>query len=459
MSAWSDPRRCQCREVDVGKRGVYKEERMDRKHIKPDALVGLKLTAAERKLLLTAVASLDPGYAKVVQETPAAQPVKLTLDQWEDLGGYVAREANHTKDRKLQAKLDALFTKVQRLLGSHAAEEDLQAVKIGEEKEVSELADQAVQIAAWAVETLGLADRLGIKDEPLPNFFLAPAQREVLILVPGMAAAIRAKLARDEWNVTPSEAVGMVLALAEDLVGSQGQKRLALLVVLSHLMERLQEGISGPTTTPRPKEKKSRKKPGGKVASVVVFQFKITLKGVKPPIWRRIQVKDCTLDKLHEHIQTAMGWTNSHLHQFQISGVTYGDPALLSEGFEDDLEVRDSRGITISDLVPKDRKRFRFEYRYDFGDCWDHEILFEGCPAAAKGTRYPLCLEGERACPPDDVGGVHGYALYREAMSDPAHPQHKELMGWGGPFDPERFDAEDATKAMRKGLPKGEQWF
>ena len=192
---------------------------------------------------------------------------------------------------------------------------------------------------------------------------------------------------------------------------------------------------------------------GGIPAAERVFQFKITLKEIKPPIWRRIQTKDCTLDKLHEHIQTAMGWTNSHLHQFEINGVRHGDPELIYEGWEDEEPPINSRRLKISKIVPKDGKRFSFDYEYDFGDGWEHEVVFEGCLRAEKGTRYPLCLEGERACPPEDVGGTGGYEEYLEAVANPKHEEHKSFMEWRGPFDPEEFDAKAATKEMRKGLP------
>lgn len=192
---------------------------------------------------------------------------------------------------------------------------------------------------------------------------------------------------------------------------------------------------------------------GGIPAAERVYQFKITLKEIKPPIWRRIQVKDCTLDKLHEHIQTAMGWTNSHLHQFEINGVRHGDPELIYEGWEDEEPPVNSRRLKISKIVPADGKRLQFDYEYDFGDGWEHEIVFEGCLRAEKGTRYPLCLEGERACPPEDVGGPYGYQEYLEAMADPKHEGHASWMEWQGPFHPGAFDAGAATKAMRKGLP------
>ena len=135
-----------------------------------------------------------------------------------------------------------------------------------------------------------------------------------------------------------------------------------------------------------------------------VYQFRITLLDTRPPVWRRVQVKDCTLDKLHEHVQTAMGWTNSHLHHFRVGEQLYGDPLLMQENFEE-MEYEDSTGTRLSDILPKSGRRFRFGYEYDFGDSWRHEVLFEGCPRAERGKRYPVCLEPARACPPEDVGG------------------------------------------------------
>jgi hypothetical protein len=196
-------------------------------------------------------------------------------------------------------------------------------------------------------------------------------------------------------------------------------------------------------------------------ASERLYQFKITLKDIEPPIWRRIQVKDCRLDKLHEHIQTAMGWTNSHLHQFTITGVIHGDPQLLYEGWEDETPPVNSLRTEVSRIIPEDGSRFAFTYEYDFGDGWEHEVLFEGCLRAEKGARYPLCVEGERACPPEDVGGTHGYEEYLEAMADPKHEEHEEFMEWRGPFNPEAFDAQATTRRMQRGLPnwRKEEWI
>lgn len=192
-------------------------------------------------------------------------------------------------------------------------------------------------------------------------------------------------------------------------------------------------------------------------ASERLYQFKVTLLESQPPIWRRIQVKNCTLDKFHERIQTAMGWTNSHLHRFEIDGERFGDPALLDDGFED-FECVDSTVTKISEIIPKDGKRFRFLYEYDFGDGWGHEVLFEGSLRAERGCRCPLCVEGERNCPPENIGGVWGYAEFLESIADPKHEQHDDFVEWAGEFDPEEFDASKKTKAMRRGLPESRQY-
>lgn len=145
------------------------------------------------------------------------------------------------------------------------------------------------------------------------------------------------------------------------------------------------EPQQAPSAAPPTRAKASR--PASNVSSIPVserlYQFKITLLDYRPPIWRRIQVKDCTLDKFHERIQTAMGWTNSHLHQFEVGGAVYGDPELIDQDF-DECFYYDSTITRLSEIIPKDGKRFRFKYEYDFGDGWEHEIWFEGCLRAEK---------------------------------------------------------------------------
>lgn len=199
---------------------------------------------------------------------------------------------------------------------------------------------------------------------------------------------------------------------------------------------------------------KSLAKAKPKAAAKVVYQFKITLLDANPSIWRRIQVNDCTLNKLHEHIQTSMGWTNSHLHHFRIGEQLYGDPMLMQENMVE-LSYRDSTSTLLSEIIPKSGKRFRFLYEYDFGDSWEHEILFESCLEADSAGQYPICLEGERACPPEDCGGVWGFNDFLQTIGNKKKKRQRvEMLEWaGGWFDPEEFDAVTATKSMKMGLP------
>jgi DNA-binding Lrp family transcriptional regulator len=198
-----------------------------------------------------------------------------------------------------------------------------------------------------------------------------------------------------------------------------------------------------------PAERGSGQSSGGKAA---VYRFKIVLQHSDPVIWRRIETKDVTLGQLHELIQTAMGWTNSHLHQFEIAGSRYTDPRFMRNAL-DDFGTIDYSGVRVSDLVAKHGAKLRMGYEYDFGDGWQHEVVLEKVTESEPGVKYPRCIDGERACPPEDVGGVYGFADYVEAITDPSHSEHDELLEWNGPFDPAEFDAAKATRRMKKGLP------
>lgn len=173
-----------------------------------------------------------------------------------------------------------------------------------------------------------------------------------------------------------------------------------------------------------------------------VFEIKVTLQGIRPFIWRRIQVPaDIRLGKFHRVLQAAMGWTDSHLHAFRIGDVTYGVPD------PDSPDLAQSERVIRLDKVggPGDA----FPYEYDFGDGWTHEIRIEKALPADPAVHYPRCLAGERACPPEDCGGPPGYGALRAALQDPAHPDHEELREWAGPsFDPEAFDPAKVNRLL-----------
>lgn len=179
--------------------------------------------------------------------------------------------------------------------------------------------------------------------------------------------------------------------------------------------------------------------------SSTIYQLKITLKGSRPPIWRRVCVPaDISLARLHRIIQVTMGWWDAHLHQFTIGRTEYGVP---DPDYRDD--VRSERTAKLGGLVTGPRMKFLYEY--DFGDGWDHEILVERSVPSEPEVRYPVCVAGKRACPPEDVGGVWGYAHFLEAIGDPNHPEHVDLLEWiGGSFDPEAFDLAGTNAQLRR---------
>jgi hypothetical protein len=179
-----------------------------------------------------------------------------------------------------------------------------------------------------------------------------------------------------------------------------------------------------------------------------VYQLKITLKDTKPPIWRRVQVKDCTLAKLHDVIQIAMGWDDYHLHEYEIGNERYGDPAQWEDDFGGDSEVGNEGKVKISQLVAQGIKKW--SYVYDMGDNWEHVIQVEKVVDAETGARYPRCITGKRACPPEDCGGPWGYGDFVQAIQDPKHERHAELLEWvGGEFDPEALDIEAVNEQLR----------
>jgi hypothetical protein len=188
--------------------------------------------------------------------------------------------------------------------------------------------------------------------------------------------------------------------------------------------------------------------PRKKVPSV--YQLKITLRDIRPPIWRRVQVRsDVTLGHLHWVIQRAMGWTNSHLHSFSIQGIEY---SMRREGFQlDELEMRNEQSVTLSKVLQGET--FKFFYLYDFGDSWEHEVLVEKILPMEGDTHYPVCIKAKRACPPEDCGGVWGYEELLDALKDPAHPEHDSGLDWlGRSFDPEGVEL-DKINTLLKEIP------
>jgi len=179
-----------------------------------------------------------------------------------------------------------------------------------------------------------------------------------------------------------------------------------------------------------------------------ILQLKITLKDIKPPVWRRILVKeDITFYKLNTIIQCVMGWSGYHLYEFRVGDMVIGEK---DDGWDlyDDYEFKNAKRFKLSNMnfEPKDK----FLYIYDFGDNWEHNILVEKVLEPQEGIKYPVCIAGKRNCPPEDVGGPWGYQNFLEAIKNPRHPEHKLMLQWvGGSFDPEEFDIDKINQILK----------
>ncbi|NOY49079.1 MAG: plasmid pRiA4b ORF-3 family protein [Chlorobi bacterium] len=178
------------------------------------------------------------------------------------------------------------------------------------------------------------------------------------------------------------------------------------------------------------------------------YQIQIGLKGSKPKIWRRILVpSDLLLSDFHKIIQTTMGWTNSHLHQF-IKNRTFYLQRMADDDLWDDLDNVDYSKMKISDLLKKEKDKIIYEY--DFGDSWEHDIILEKIEKNGVNEIIPTCLTGKNNCPPEDCGGIWGYSNLLEILKHPEHEEYEEYVEWlGGEFDPKYFDKNEINKMLK----------
>jgi hypothetical protein len=176
----------------------------------------------------------------------------------------------------------------------------------------------------------------------------------------------------------------------------------------------------------------------------MLYEIKVELKEIEPPIWRILRVPPRTsLLRLHRILQKAMGWTNSHLHLFYVDGKPYGEPSA-----EWDFEVLDSGKMTLEKIFFPGRTSFIYEY--DLGDGWRHEITLLGS-VEGEAEGKPGCTAGARACPPEDCGGSPGYYELLIALSDPDHEEHDTMLEWvGGNYDPNAFDLAAVDRALKR---------
>jgi hypothetical protein len=180
-----------------------------------------------------------------------------------------------------------------------------------------------------------------------------------------------------------------------------------------------------------------------------IYQIKITLLNTKPTIWRRVLVHgNATLAEFHRVFQIVMGWEDYHLHEFRLGEERFGipDPDIPHPS---ETDCTDDRTVLLSELLRAEGSEAT--YIYDFGDWWEHSLLLERTAEAEAGAMYPICTEGARRCPPEDVGGAFGYEEFLEAIRNPKHEQHEEMLQWiGGRFDPDAFSVNGVNKKLAR---------
>ena len=309
------------------------------------------------------------------------------------------------------------------------------------------ISDQVVQIAEFATIALMAAEQLRIKTKPLETFWLEPEQRDVLLLIPSLSKTIKNKLMKQK-PVTVAEVASMTMSLAVDLPDGELQNQVALLMVAGHLMDQLEEGIMAKAEQLENLEAES----SPKANPDILYQLKITLLGIEPPIWRRIQVQDCTLDRLHEHSRPQWAGITCTCTSSKLRGNGTVTPifwTMVSEIF------------IASTRQPRCSVKFSPRQRSGFPSSTNTTLVMAGnmkfCSKAVFRWRRTESThsvwKANRPVPPEDIGGVWGYPEYLEALANPKHERHKEFMEWGGSFDPDKFDPKRATREMRKGLP------
>jgi len=177
-----------------------------------------------------------------------------------------------------------------------------------------------------------------------------------------------------------------------------------------------------------------------------LLQLRIELQSIEPRIWSQLVVPGTiTLTRLHHVLQAAMGWTDTHLHEFEIGDQHYGIPD--PDWDFDDSVISEKRVSLLKALAG----RKTFTYLYDFGDGWEHKVTVKKILPNSEPKRYAICIGGENACPPEDVGGPYGYADYLAAIRDKNHPEHENMIAWGREdFDPGAFDLEETNTIPKR---------
>lgn len=332
------------------------------------------------------------------------------------------------------------------ITGWQATQADLRAMRRGTRKDAREV--------VVTVEALAALRDIAREDPELGRLAfcaqVGTGGRPVLFVGDDERERYRSRLAGEALKAAGKRATGLLMTIVDALAGSPAEGdggRSLVPLDAADLPDLLRRLLDLPDTRPPEFVFTNARRRLVRIRALrrsqsQTFQIKVTLRNVRPPIWRRLQVpSDILLPKLHEVLQAAMGWHDSHLHLFRVGNDCYAPPGDWEPVGED------SRQVALVDLAAK--KGARLVYEYDFGDGWTHDIVVESVlPEPCKVMR---CTGGRRRCPPEDCGGPWGYAEFLDAIADRMHERHEELHEWcGGGFDPAEFDVDVANAALRR---------
>ncbi len=397
----------------------------------------MKLPVPERDIIISSKHTDNELQARV-REAPTRQLVSFRVEELEDLHRGLAYDANQTPDKKREKTIQRILRKIEEVLD----DED------GDAFEMLSGFGNRLTLPSSDRAILGPGPGSATPDYPLSAascpVLLTQSQRKLLCGMDTISLDIHKMLAVDspeerEFKFNPRQAMVVSLALREAAeLGNDDKSEQSYVEII----ERVNDGLAEVLEETAELDAEQQYRQSQSSPAEFAFQLKITLEGSKPPIWRRVLVADCTLDVLHQIIQTAMGWTNSHLHMFEYGEDRFSDPRFELE--EDDY---DETQVWLGQLAADGCQKLK--YWYDFGDDWWHTIKLEKLLRPKPTDKFPICVKGTGACPPEDCGGIWGYYDFLDAIRDPKHPRHEEFIEWAGEeFDPNRFDIEETNVAL-----------
>ena len=401
-------------------------------------LVTLRLAAPEREVITTSRYVTDRELQDRVRKSPLREPILFNFEELEDLHRALAIDEVETDDKKRRKKIDKLLGKIEDLLEEE--EVDAWAPDFDEGDELPIPTDARDFFDAMFCATVGD----GRQAPPPCRLVLTPDQREMLRNMDAVSVDVHKMLAVSSpgecaFDFSPRQLLVVSLAVKEALQACPDDTSSQPFV---EIIERISDGLLATIEDTAALDSNNPAHASPRAPAAVAYQLKITLEGSKPPIWRRVQVADCTLSELHEIVQVVMGWMNSHLHLFEYGKDRFSDPR-----FELDANEFDETQVYLSQLVDDGCQKLR--YCYDFGDDWCHTIKIEKALEPRPADKFPRCLKGVGACPPEDVGGMWGYYEFLEAIRDPKHERHDEFVEWGGEgIDPSLFDVNEVNRRL-----------